>query len=379
MSESADARIQRLHREAPFTDVHTHPSLKAWMFGRNLWRHYSSGKFWNPFSTRSDFKMLTRGGVGVIWAAHYLPEREIFKDCFLARLATWIVVPDSGRLFKGDLFARLLEMMDALEREIGRKPDKVELAKHAADVTRIRAQNKIAVVHTVEGGHVLEGDPDRLDQLAARGVAMLTLTHFYANGLAANVDGIPKDMFIRKLCKFDFGTDGSLGLSDLGRAVLGKLKQLPMIVDVTHCTPQARRAIYEEMNAERPILASHVGVKRYSDDPYNLSDDEIRQIARTGGAVGVIFMTYWLEASHPKKGVWQICDTIEHIHQVTGNWEHVVLGTDFDGFTDPPDDVRNASKVGNVTRELLKRGVPEDAIKKILGGNAQRVLQAGWR
>ena len=379
MSSVATDQVRRLHSEAPFTDVHVHPSMKAWMFGRNLWRHYCSGKSWNPFASRSDFKMLTKGGVGVIWAAHYIPERPLFEDCLPAKIAAALLVPDSSRLFEGDLFQRLNEMMDALEREVGRKPEMAEVAKSAADVRRIRGEGKIAVVHTVEGGHVLGDDIDRLNELARRGVAMLTLTHFYPNGLASHVDGIPKDMFIRKLCDFDFGAGGQPPLTDFGRAVLRKLRTTPMLVDISHCTPQARKAIYDELGGVRPIIASHVGVKEFRDDPYNLSDDEIHQIAGTGGAVGVIFLTYWLDAAHPKKGLGAICDTIEHIHKITGSWDHIVLGTDFDGFTDPPDDVKDASKVGKVTGTLLERGVPEDGIKKILGGNAQRLLEIGWR
>ncbi len=64
---------------------------------------------------------------------------------------------------------------------------------------------------------------------------------------------------------------------------------------------------------------------------------------------------------------------------MTASWDHIVLGTDFDGFTDPPDDLRDASHVWKVTQELLERQVPEEAVRKILGGNAQRVLELGWR
>ena len=67
------------------------------------------------------------------------------------------------------------------------------------------------------------------------------------------------------------------------------------------------------------------------------------------------------------------------MHHVTGSFDHVALGTDFDGFTDPPDDVRDASQLGKVTRMLLERGVRETDVRKILGGNAQRVLERGWR
>ena len=86
-----------------------------------------------------------------------------------------------------------------------------------------------------------------------------------------------------------------------------------------------------------------------------------------------------MDREHPNEGLESIWKTIEHIHDVAGSWDHVVLGTDFDGFTDPPDDLRDYSSMGRVTRMLLERGVPEPDISKILGGNAQRVLEAGWR
>jgi membrane dipeptidase len=378
MKNGRDPAVAQLHRDAPLTDIHVHASLKAYLYRRNLWRHYWSGKAWDPFSSRSDFKMLARGGVGVVWVAHYLPERELLSDCLLIRFVARLTGLHD-KLMTGSMLSRQLEMLDAMEREIQRRPERAELALSAADVLRIREAGKIAIVHTVEGTHVLERDPENLEILARRGVALLTLAHFYPSGVTAHVDGIPKDMFIRKVCDFKFGAGGSPPLTDVGRAVLGKLKTLPMIVDVSHCTPEARQAVYAELSGARPIMATHVGVTRYRPDPYNLDDDEIREIARTGGAVGVVFISYWLDEQHPKKGLPAIWKTVEHIHNVTGSWDHIVLGTDFDGFTDPPDDVRDASHLGRVTAMLLDRGVPEPDVMKILGGNAQRVLEAGWR
>jgi microsomal dipeptidase-like Zn-dependent dipeptidase len=338
MTDERAARIERLHREAPLTDVHVHPSLKTYLFGRNLWRHAWSGKTFDPFSSRSDFKMLAKGGVGVIWSSLHLPERQLFDDCPFLKSATQLF---ARKLLEGSPLARALEMPDAMEREIDRRPDRVELALSAADVVRIRAAGKLAVIHTVEGAHVLEGDPDNLEVLAERGVALLTLCHFYPN--------------------------------------VAKMKTLPMIVDVSHCTPAARSAVYAELGDARPIVASHVGVTRYNPDPYNLADDEILTIAASGGAVGVIFMNYWLDAQNPKNGLDVIWKTCEHIHDVSGSWDTVVLGTDFDGFTDPPDDVKDASHLGRVTEMLLERGLTDAEVMKILGGNARRVLELGWR
>ncbi|HYT71976.1 MAG TPA: membrane dipeptidase [Gemmatimonadales bacterium] len=379
---SADpALIARLHRDAPLTDVHVHPSLKAYLFRRNLWRHYTSGKTFNPFSSRSDFPTLERGGVGVIWAAHHLPEAELFRQCFILRAAAWLLVPVYRKITSGSRLGRVLEMIDALEREIARRPDRVAVARSAADVPRIRAEGKIAVVHAVEGAHVLEGRIESLDELARRGVALVTLSHFFDNGLAAQTPGgIPRDFFIRKLCPFHFRWSQPAALTPFGRDVLRRMTELRMLVDVTHCTPEARAAVFGELNPSRPVVATHVGLQRYNPDPYCLADDELREIARRGGFVGVIFMTYWLRQPHPPDaGLDLIWRTVEHIHAVTGSFDHIALGTDFDGFTDPPDDVRDAGMLPAVTAMLLDRGMAPADVSKVLGQNARRVLDAGWR
>lgn len=378
MSELSD-RVSRLHREAPLSDVHAHPSLKVYLFGRNLWRHYGASRAFNPFSSRSDFTMLEASGVRVLWAAHYLPERNLFRDCWALRVPPLSWLPVRRKLTEGSLLHRLLQMMDALEREIARRADRTELARSAADVERIAAEGKIAVVHTVEGAHVLEGDPDNLEVLAGRGVAMLTLAHFYANGLVAQVNGVPKGMIPRFLCGFRFDGFGEPPLTELGRAVIRKMKGLPMIVDVTHCTPEARAAVFGEVNRERPVVASHVGVSALNPDPYNLRPEEVREIAASGGAVGLILMTYWLDHTHPKNGLDPIWRTLEEVQRITGSWDHVMIGSDFDGFTDPPDDVRHAGELGRITAMLIERGLDDDSIRKILGGNALRVLRKGWR
>jgi membrane dipeptidase len=371
--------VARLHREAPLTDVHVHPSLKLFLFNRRFDRHYMSGKVFNPFASRPDLPMLLKGGVGVVWSAAHLPERQLFDDCFLMRLAALLLVPAYAKLTRGGLFDRCVEMMQILENEVARRPDLAEVARSTADVARIRQAGRIAVVHTVEGAHVLEGRIERLDQLAARGVAMITLTHFYRNGLVSQVDAIPNDLFIKKICRFNFETGGTPALSDFGREVLHRMAALKILVDVTHCHPEARAAVFQETGTSRPLVASHTGVARYHADPYNLRDDEIRHIAATGGAVGVILMPYWLSSLRPRNGRSIVAETMDHIHHVTGSWDHVMLGTDFDGFTDPPDDLEDASRLPRLTELLLQRGLSESDVSKILGGNAARVLKAAWR
>jgi membrane dipeptidase len=163
--------------------------------------------------------------------------------------------------------------------------------------------------------------------------------------------------------------------------------ELGMLVDLTHCTPAARVRIYalaEQHNAGHLLVVTHCGVEAINPSPYNLADWEIRWLADHGGLVGVIFMNYWLAPQAKKLGLDFILRTIEHLVNVGGT-DHVAIGTDFDGMTDPPDDLIDAGQWPRLTQRLVAersgdfgRKYSDDVIEKILGGNALRVLRAGW-
>ena len=111
--------------------------------------------------------------------------------------------------------------------------------------------------------------------------------------------------------------------------------------------------------------------------PYNPTDWEIKRVARDGGVIGVIFMPYWLMPKESKQGINFISRTIRHLVNVGGQ-DVVGIGTDFDGFTTPPDDLIDASQMPRLTQRLLIDGYSQEQIIKILGGNALRVLREGW-
>ncbi len=163
---------------------------------------------------------------------------------------------------------------------------------------------------------------------------------------------------------------------------------LGVIVDVAHCTPAARAHVYrlaEESGRHSAVVASHVGAQGINPSPYNLADWEIRWLADHGGIAGVIFMNYWLMPHEKKLGLDFVVRTLDHFVNVGGS-DVAAIGTDFDGFTDPPDDLLDASQLPRLTRRLVAaRAAPhlpaydEATIHKILGGNALRVLREGWR
>ena len=368
------------------TDIHAHPAMNAFLWDRDLRRHYFTGRAFNPLASLTDFQMLARGGVKVLWSSLHIPEREYFK-CLPIRLLAHITA-GGRKLLRLSAWDCVLVMLDQMERQVARA-DGFQVAHSDAELDRVLAAGDTAIVHTVEGGHVLSaglaardvaGRLDRLDRLASRGVASLTLAHLFPNDLAGHAEAIPAKQRRSFICPLDTKVDLTRGLTPTGRAVVERMVELRMIPDVTHCTPVARREVYELVANRSPVVASHDGVQSLNPEPYNLDESDMRAIAASGGVVGVIFMPYWLDRSHPGPGLDAIWRTMETVRDwCGGSWEHVAIGTDFDGFTDPPDDCDSAGQLPRVRELLAAKGLAQGELEAVLGGNARRVLARGWR
>lgn len=371
---------RNIHFDSLVIDSHVHPSLKTYLFKKKLWKAHRSGGAWNPLTMRVDFPKTIAGGVDAIVSSVYLPERALLDDCKVLRLASKIGPKRMRRLFDGNPLERTLDILDSFESAISEANSKSrELARVVAsadEVQRAHDDNVIAVIHSVEGAHSLGGRVENVSVLADRGVAMLTLAHFYENEVVAPVVGIPKPM--QKYGCFKKPKDLTKGLGPIGPQVVEEMIRVGMIIDLTHCTPKARDEVYPLCAYRRPLLFSHVGVQPLADDPMSPSEDEIRHIADTGGVVAVIFMNYWLGEHDTKNGLDSIVATAKQIINI-GGAEAVALGSDLDGFTDPPDDIKDISEMPKLTDALLGGGIEEAHVEKLLGTNMHRVLRMGWR
>lgn len=368
-----------LHARATIVDLHAHPSLNVSLWGHKFASRHRSTGAWNPFTMRTDLPKLREGNVRVLLSAVYLPERRLLTDCWALKVAKCFAAPRVQRLFEGNPFDRTLEVMAQFEAEVARS--RVN-GREAARVVRSRAEleaalgaGQLALIHTVEGAHSLGGRVANARVLFERGVCALTLAHFYANEFVHPVEGIPPEQKIPGC--FEAPKDLTRGLTPLGEELVEACVEMGMLVDLTHCTPPARQRAFEIVRRRRPLLFSHVGVASLNPQPMNPTDAEIRQIADTGGVVGIILMNHWLTTVKIKQGLHYVVETARRIRD-QGGIETVALGTDFDGFTDPPDDLRDMADLPNLTEALLRGGFTEDEILRILGGNALRVLRQGW-
>ena len=377
------------HSDAPFpglTDMHAHPAMNAFFWGRDLRKHYFTGSTFNPLASLTDFKMLRDGDVRIVWSVLHVPEEEYFRTPPIRLLA---YLTRGGRtMLKHKAWKSMLRMMDAMEEQVARA-DEFVVAHDNAELDAALAAGKRAFVHTVEGGHQLSADLDekdvqghlnRLEELADRGVASLIVAHLFPNVLAGHSECIPTSNQKILFWRLNTKVDDSRGLTEVGKAVVKRMAELRMVPDVTHCSPVSRREIYELVGDEIPIVASHTGVQALNDVPVNLGREDVEAITASGGVVGVIFMPYWLESSHPGPGLDAIWHTMKQVDEWSGgNWRHVGIGTDFDGFTDPPDDCHSAAELPRVRDILEGNGLSQGEVEAVLGGNARRVLRDGWR
>ena len=363
-------------------DLHVHPSLKIFLFDKKLYRKYPAGGAWNPFSMRVSLPRLQAGGARAIVTSVYLPEPKMIRDCFLMGATLWVMSLFNRKfriMKKENPFRATVEILNHFEHAVAEAQKKgwtdLKLVRSVPEFRQALDEKKLTLIHAVEGAHSLNGEIANLQELFNRGVCMLTLAHFYQNEVTQTVGGIPSDKKFIGCFKNEAIQQG--GLSEFGHEVVQEMFRLGMIVDLTHCTPKAREEVFEINNNQRPLVFSHTGVSTMNSHPMNPTDEEIKMVAECGGIIGTIFMNHWLAPGEPKNGLNLLVKTIRHVVNC-GGIESVAIGSDFDGFTDPPDDIKNAAQYPKLATELEKSGFTSDDIEKIFVGNARRLIESGW-
>jgi microsomal dipeptidase-like Zn-dependent dipeptidase len=216
------------------------------------------------------------------------------------------------------------------------------VARHAAD-PRI-----VGALLASEGAHPLLADPAHVEVLFRAGFRMIGLAHFFDNPFSGSAHGLEKG-----------------GLTDQGRDLVRRMERLGIVVDLAHTSPKAIDDVLAM--ATKPVVVSHTGVRGTCDNQRNLSDAQLRAIAATGGVVGI---GYWDTAVCGTE-MRYITAAMRHVIGVVGD-DHVGLGSDFDGATTTGFDT---SALPALTQQMLNDGMSEATVRKILGGNVQRVLR----
>jgi membrane dipeptidase len=302
----------------------------------------------------------------------------------------------------GTAVHRAIRRIDAAWEMTRRHADQTEMALAAADVRPIVGSGKIAFLLGMEGGHMIEDDLAALRTFHRLGVRYLTLTHtFHTNWADSAGSGDPLEPRHR-------------GLTDFGKQVVREMNRLGMMVDVSHVSEATFRDALDAGVA--PPIASHSSCRALHDHPRNLTDDQLRALARKGGVVQINFYSAFVDPAYrkaadarrqrlapeiealrkrhgadtdafgearrelfrryplPKTPLAVLIDHLDHAIRVAGP-DHVGLGADWDGVDALPEGMEDCSGLPAITVELLRRGHSEETVRRVLGENTLRVLE----
>ncbi len=292
-----------------------------------------------------------------------------------------------------------IEQMDIVKKLASRYPNDLGMAYTADDIVRLHKAGRVASLMGVEGGHQIDNSMSVLRAYYDLGARYMTLSHATDNDFADSATDNPKHN----------------GLTPFGKAVVGEMNRLGMLVDLSHVSADVMRQALAISQA--PVIFSHSGARAVNDHPRNVPDDVLALVARNHGVVMANFATTYVsdarkrwdadrsaemaryntppfgglyigqperakaalaewDKARPKPAVTlaMVADHIEHLRKVCGV-DCVGLGSDFDGIPDAPDGLDDVSKYPALLAELARRGWSDEDLGKLAGGNVLRALR----
>ena len=245
-------------------------------------------------------------------------------------------------------------IFDKLESIVADKSDYISIARTPADLYEDKRKGRKSIMFGIENGLALNHDLACVRHFAQRGVVYITLCHNGDNDI----------------CDSARGSHMHNGVSSFGEKVIQRMNEEGVMVDLSHA---AEKSFYDALDiSATPIVCSHSNARALCDVPRNLTDDQMRALAKKGGVAHITLYHGFLRKDSSEATILDAIDHLEHAINVMGI-DHVGIGTDFDcdgtvlGCAD-------ASELINLTRQLLMRHYSERDIAKIWGGNWLRVM-----
>ncbi|MCF8360120.1 MAG: dipeptidase [Prolixibacteraceae bacterium] len=370
-------KVEKIHSGAVVIDTHTDTPMLMVNKGLNLSQRHE------PPGSCVDFPRLKEGGVDAIFFALFTGQKERVSENYDA------------------VYNLAHQMIDSTRVNVSRNSDMVGLATSSSAIEEISKQGKTAICLGMENGFPIAKDLRRVDVFYNLGVRYITLCHSSNNDICdSSTDPVRPE---------------HNGVSEFGKAVIARMNQLGMIIDVSHISDDAFYDVIELSKA--PVIASHSSVRSICDHPRNMSDEMIKQLAENGGVIQICILGNYISDAdttsmnyikkeelrlkynnwqykneEERKAAWAeydainreyppvlptVADAVDHIDYVVElvGVDYVGIGSDFDGGGGLAN-CRDVSEFPEITRELVKRGYTSEEIEKIWGGNFLRVYKA---
>ena len=252
-------------------------------------------------------------------------------------------------------FSRCGQMIDRYYAEIERNKGLISHCNGFDNIKTALGNGKIASLLSVEGGEAIEGSLEKLSELYFRGVRILTLCWNYSNEITGSI-----------------AEENGGGLSAFGKAVVRKMNDLGMLIDVSHISEKGFWDVLE--TTKKPIAATHSNSKSICRHKRNLSDEQIRGVIKNGGCIGINLYSKFLSEKGTCAGITDILRHIEHILSLGGE-NNIGFGSDFDGMDSLPNGIENVGDIHKIFDEMRRIGYSESLIKKISSENFLNLMQ----
>ena len=325
--------VQRLHDRVLTLDTHCDTPM---FFPQNI-----------DFARRDDrlcvdLHKMQEGRLDATIMVAYLPQPKM-GETFSSKVS----FPVKGPKDYADL------IFDKIEAIVADHEDYLSLARTPADLYENKRHGRKSIMLGIENGLALGGQLQNVSHFAERGVVYITLCHNGDNDL----------------CDSCRGSSVHGGVSRFGEQVIREMNRLGLMVDLSHA---ADKSFFDALEISKtPIVCSHSSCRALCDHPRNLTDEQMRRLAKAGGVMQVTLYSGFLR----KDGQATILDAMRHLEHAISvmGIDHVGLGTDFDGDGGVPG-LADASELTLFTRQLLSMRYSDRDIQKIWGGNFLRVM-----
>lgn len=252
-----------------------------------------------------------------------------------------------------------LKNIARIQDRVAAHPDQLALVRSRSDYDTARAAGKLALWISLQGGNALLHDMSVLEGEVGQILHRITLVHLTSSRLGAT--------------NSPAGMGGGLG--PFGAEMVERCNQARVFVDLAHASKRTFWEAHEVHDRSLPFIVSHTGVEGVRKHWRNIDDDQIRAVAESGGVVGIMYQSQFLQPVTLYAQRKAIVDHLAHVIHVVGE-DHAAIGTDYDGAIVPPADLADVTHHPKLVQDMLDRGWSPERIRKILGLNYLRVVQA---
>ena len=250
---------------------------------------------------------------------------------------------------------KCIKMIENTYADVAKYQDGCGIALTEEDALRLKAEGKKAFFLGIENGYAIGKDIKNVKKFKDMGIQYMTLSHSYDNDI----------------CNSSSNTeDASKGLTAFGRKVVKEMNKVGMLIDVSHVS---EGTFWDVIKLSKdPVFASHSSVRALCDHDRNLTDEQLRALAKNGGVIHICIYDGYLNNDAKAASVDDVVKHIDHAVKVAGI-DHVGIGSDFDGGGGVPGCTGDNDMI-NITVKLIEKGYSEEDIRKIWGGNFFRVM-----